>query len=216
MKYIRIFLFVCLISGIIVIAINLLVVFKSKDFIYKKVDEVPNCYTAIVLGACVSNSGYLSDFLQDRLDVAIELYKSRKIKRFLLSGDHGHVDYDEVNSMKAYLIKKGIATNDIFLDHAGFDTYNTMTRAKKIFKVNDAIVVTQEFHLSRSIYIARQKGLIAYGICADKRIYNSINRLKKREILANVKAFYEITINKKPKFLGDEIPITGDSRLSYD
>jgi SanA protein len=216
MKYLKLFLIFCLISVIVIVSINLFIVTKSKQFIYKKESDLPKCYTAIVLGALVSKSGYLSDFLQDRLDVAIQLYKNRKISRFLLSGDHGHANYDEVNSMKAYLIKNGINTNDIFLDHAGFDTYNTMVRANEIFQVNDAIIVTQEFHLSRAIYIARQKGLIAYGICADKREYSSINRLRIRELIANLKALYEIAINKKPKFMGSSIPITGDSRLSYD
>lgn len=198
------------------VIINVHVNYKSKAYIYSKVEDVPECYTAIVLGALVSNTGNPSSFLQDRMDVAIELYKSKKIKRFLLSGDHGRKNYDEVNSMKNYLLDKGINTEDIFLDHAGFDTYSTMVRAKEVFGVDKAIIVTQEFHLSRAVFIARSKGIDAYGIIADRQNYFSLKRLKMRETIANVKAFTEILFNKSPKFLGDKIPITGDSKLSYD
>jgi SanA protein len=202
---------------LLMLIISNVVVFKrSKKYLYDKVIEVPKCYTAIVLGAKVSTKGVPSDYLQDRLDIAIELYRNNKIARFLLSGDHGQRSYDEVNSMKAYLIEHGINTVDIFLDHAGFDTYNSMVRAKKIFQVKDAIVVSQEFHLPRAVFIARSKGIEAYGIKADKREYAALKSLKIREVLANVKAFAEVTINKKPKYLGDQIPITGDSKLSYD
>ncbi len=179
-------------------------------------DGLPACYTGIVLGARVSAKGVPSDYLQDRLDLGIELYRSKKIRRFLLTGDHGRKTYDEVNNMKAYLINRGIPTTDIFLDHAGFDTYSSMVRAVKIFQVKKAIIVTQEFHLPRAVYIARSKGLEAYGIKADRRLYNGMKRLKVREILAKVKAFTEVTIHKKPKYLGDPIPITGDSKKSYD
>lgn len=201
---------------LILIIANAVVVKKSKSFLYDKLSDVPKCYTAIVLGAKVDSNGFPSDYLQDRLDMAIELYRNNKITRFLLSGDHGQTSYDEVNSMKAYLIGHGINTENIFLDHAGFDTYSTMVRAKKIFQVKDAIIVTQEFHLSRAVFIARSKGLEAYGIKADKREYPAMKTLKIREVLAKVKAFTEVIINKKPKYLGGQIPITGDSNLSYD
>ncbi|MES1181178.1 MAG: ElyC/SanA/YdcF family protein, partial [Flavobacterium sp.] len=108
------------------------------------------------------------------------------------------------------------STEDLFLDHAGFDTYNSMVRAKEIFNVKDAVVVTQAFHLSRAVYIARSKGLEATGIASDKHTYRSIGYLKFRESIANVKAFLEVTTNKAPHFLGESIPITGDSKLSYD
>jgi SanA protein len=198
------------------ITVNFIIVRKSREYLYDKVTDVPRCYTAIVLGAKVSQSGAPSDFLQDRLDAAIELYKNKKINRLLLSGDHGQHNYDEVNNMKNYLLKHGISTADIFLDHAGFDTYNSMVRAREIFQVDSAIIVSQRFHLSRAIYIARKKGVEAYGIVADRRNYASLKILKFRELLANMKAFAEVTLNKKPKFLGANIPITGDSKLSYD
>jgi len=196
--------------------VNKKVIETSKDLIYTSTDSIPFCYTAIVLGAHVSDTGYPSDFLKDRLDVAIELYKKKKIKRFLLTGDHGKKKYDEVNNMKKYLIENKIDIGDIFLDHAGFDTYNSMTRAKEVFEITDAIIVTQEFHLPRALYIAKRKGLNVYGIIADRRSYSSINKLNFREKLAILKAYIEVSLNRKPKFLGNKIPITGNSYLSFD
>ncbi|MFZ4400028.1 MAG: SanA/YdcF family protein [Bacteroidales bacterium] len=215
-KKLKYFIAFCLFFGISALIINIIVISKSKKFIYSEIGNVPECYTAIVLGAHVSESGYLSNFLQDRLDVAIELYKNKKIKRFLLSGDHGRSNYDEVNSMKHYLLNQGIDSNDVFLDHAGFDTYSSIVRAKEVFGVNKTIIVSQEFHLPRAVFIARSKGLDAFGMKADKRIYSSIKHSRIREIFANIKAVLELIINKSPRFLGAKIPITGDSKLSYD
>jgi SanA protein len=203
-------------ATLVLLLINWHVVSNGKPYIYATISDVPECYTGIVLGAKVNKSGSPSDILKDRIDVAIDLYKNHKIKRFLLTGDHGTSGYDEVNNMKDYLIKNGIDTENIFLDHAGFDTYSSMVRAKEVFQVTDAIIITQQFHLSRAVYIARSKGLNAYGVTSDKRYYRSMEYLKFREMIANVKALYEIIINKSPRFLGKQIPITGDSKLSYD
>lgn len=215
-KLIKPFIILTALTLLFLITANTVVIKKSKRFLFDNVSDIPKCYTGIVLGAKVNSNGTPSDYLQDRLDMAIKLYRNNKIIRFLLSGDHGQTSYDEVNIMKAYLIDHGINTEDIFLDHAGFDTYSTMVRARKIFQVKDAIIVTQEFHLPRAVYIARCKGIEAYGIKADKRKYAAMKTLKTREALAKVKAFIEVIINKKPKYLGDQIPITGDSKLSYD
>ena len=199
-----------------IVFVNVHVNAFSRRYICSEMDSVPGYYTGIVLGAHVYQSGVPSNYLQDRLDKAIELYKSGKVKRLLLSGDHGRTNYDEVNTMKQYLLEQGVDTSDIFLDHAGFDTYNTMYRAKEIFEVKEAIIVTQDFHLPRAVYIARKLGLNAYGICADKQKYSSLNYLQKREKFANIKAFLELWIHKKPRFLGEKIPITGDNSKSFD
>ncbi len=216
MKRLKYFSSLCALIIVFAIAVNLRIAGVSRGYIYTRPDEVPAAYTAIVLGAMVSKTGNLSNFLLDRMDMALALYNAGKVKRFLLSGDHGRADYDEVNSMKHYLLDHGVDSTDIFLDHAGFDTYNTMVRAKEIFGVEDAIIISQEFHVPRAVYIARGKGIQAYGINADKRDYGSLNYLKFRESIACIKAFFEVNINKSPVFLGDKIPISGDSRLSYD
>lgn len=188
---------------------------KPYIFLSKSIDK-PTCYTAIVLGASVHRNGDLSSVLTDRVDGALDLYNSGKIKRFLLSGDHGHKDYDEVNTMKKYLINKGVDSADIFLDHAGFDTYSSMVRAKEVFKVDSLYIVTQQYHLYRAVYIARKIGLNAFGYVADKREYNAIVKYTVREWLANVKSWMWLNTNHKPIFLGDPIPINDDSKRSWD
>lgn len=198
------------------IAINIFIQQFSKPFIYKDLKDVPQKFTVLVPGALVNTDGKPSEILSDRLEMALELYLEGKVYRFLLSGDHGTIGYDEVNHMKNYLTAKGVPPEDIFLDHAGFDTYNSIVRAQKIFKVDGVIIVTQQFHLSRALYIARAKHLDAYGYIADKHKYTAIRHLQIREKLACIKAFFEVYINRKPKFLGDEIPITGDSHKSFD
>ncbi len=191
---------------------------NAESFLFRDLNKIPNCYTGLVLGAFVKKTGIPSDVLEDRLLTAVTLYRNKKIKRFLLSGDHGRKNYDEVNNMKAYLKNLGIPEEDIFLDHAGFDTYDSIVRAKEIFAVQDVILVSQEFHLPRAIYIARSKGLSAYGAISENYQYNTFQNLKNsfRDIFACVKAYLEVSLNLKPRFLGEKIPITGDSKLSYD
>lgn len=189
---------------------------KSEKIIYTNVHDIPGCYTALILGAHVNEAGIPSVFLQDRLDAGLELYRAGKIQRFLLSGDHGTKGYDEVNNMKQYLLNNKVDTAEIFLDHAGFDTYNSLVRAKKVFQAERLIIVTQKFHLTRAIYIARNQGIEAYGFVADKQDYPGLGKLEFRERLAWIKAFLEVSLDRSPKYLGEVIPITGDSRLSYD
>ena len=196
--------------------INISIKKYAKPYIFKNIKKVPNSYTILVLGAKVFRSGMLSDVLEDRVESAYELYQNKKGCRFLLSGDHGQTSYDEVNHMKNYLLKKGVPQKDIFLDHAGFRTYDSIIRAKKVFLAKNLIVVTQKFHLPRAIYIARKNGLNAYGYIADKRKYFKIEHMELREYLASIKAFWDVLISKKPKYLGHKIPITGNSRLSWD
>ncbi len=188
----------------------------SKPYIQGDTDQLEKTHTGIVLGASVRPDGSLSPILQDRVDAAHTAYKAGKIARFLLSGDHGDRNYDEVNAMKNYLNAKGVHDSVIFLDHAGFDTYDSMWRAKEVFLVDNATVFTQEFHLPRAVYLAHKMGINAQGLIADQRTYTATSSLKRREWLANIKAFMEINIEKAPTYDGPEIPITGDSRLSHD
>ncbi|HEX2935702.1 MAG TPA: ElyC/SanA/YdcF family protein [Bacteroidales bacterium] len=215
-KLIKISLLAILILGIFYFSANAYIQHSAKAYTVTDINKVPSKYTCIVLGALVGNDGTPSIVLADRLDAALNLYRNGKVKRFLLTGDHGRINYDEVNNMKRYLEERGVPQQDIFLDHAGFDTYNSMVRAKEIFLVKDAIIVTQEFHISRSIYIARKKGIDAYGFSATMSDTKPLHYLKFRESIACLKAFGEVVINRSPKFLGTKIPITGDSRLSYD
>ncbi|QJP34697.1 hypothetical protein F0365_09985 [Nonlabens sp. Ci31] len=188
----------------------------SRDVIVTDISQLKVAYTGIVLGASVKPDKTLSLILQDRVDAALLAYENKKFKKFLLSGDHGEKNYDEVNAMKSYLNNKGVPDEDIFLDHAGFDTYDTMYRARDVFQVKNAIVFTQEFHLPRAIYIGKNMGLNVQGYVADKHEYPGNSHFTRREWLANMKAWIELNIKKKPTYSGKVIPITGDSKLSHD
>ncbi|MCK4906644.1 MAG: YdcF family protein [Spirochaetes bacterium] len=216
----KVFIFIallCLVIGLItVFIINTYIKNFSRPFIVT-MEKCPQAQAAIVLGAAVWQNKYLSHILQDRMDTAISLYKMGKVKKLLLSGDHGKKYYDEVNNMLRYALQYGIIPKDFFLDHAGFRTYDTMYRARDVFKIKSAIIVTQKFHLARAVYIARKLGIQAIGITADKRLYQNISLYKFREFFARLKAYWQAGIIKpKPKFLGKVIPITGDGRLSHD
>lgn len=212
----RTLLIITLLLILVIYAINIYISHISRNSMFSKVRDLPSTYVALVLGAHVSKEGTPSNFLQDRLDIALQLYRQNKVKRLLLSGDHGSIGYDEVNNMRNYLLAKGVDTRDIFLDHAGFDTYNSIVRAKDIFGIHEMVIVSQEFHLKRALYIAEKKGVKAWGIVADHSDYGSLRYLNFREKIACIKAFMEVLINKEPKFRGEKIPITGDSRKSYD
>lgn len=206
----------CVFGVILIMGIHTYIDLKSEAYIYSELKDIPEAQVALVLGALVNSEGKLSDILKDRVDTAIELYDAKKVEKFLLSGDHGRYTYDEVNAMKDYLLEKGILKEDIFLDHAGFDTYDSIYRAKEIFEVESMIIVTQEFHLPRAIYIAESLDIKSYGIIADKHIYVKASYNERREVLAQMKAFYNVLFHSKPEFLGDVIPITGDYLLSWD
>lgn len=216
MKLKRIAKWLLLLFFIIYILCNALIYFNSKNFIYRDKSEIPASYVALVPGASVFANGTPSPILADRLDKALELYKTGKIKRFLLSGDHGTRSYDEVNAMRSYMVTKGVPDSIIFTDHAGFDTYSSMKRAHDIFEVDSLTIVTQAFHLRRAVYIARKQGLVAYGYASDMRKYPSINYLKIRESFASIKAVFEVLFHVKPRFEGEKIPIRGNSQKSHD
>lgn len=188
----------------------------SKDFIMTDIGAAPLVYTCIVPGAAVYRNGRLSVVLYDRLTIALKLYRAGKVKKILLSGDHGTVAYDEVNQMKDFMVKNGVPADALFLDHAGFNTYNSLVRAKKVFLADDCVIVTQKFHLPRAVYIARKIGLSAYGFAADRRRYKYRNKYAVREYFARVKAFFDVAVDKKPRYLGPVISITGPSFRSWD
>lgn len=194
--------------------INFYIIYSSRSQVFYQTKDLPEYQTVLLLGAKVYQNKYLSLVMQDRADTAIELYNLGKVKKILVSGDHSTKDYDEVNTIKNYLLRKGISEVDIFTDHAGLDTYDSIYRAKNIFEVESIIIVTQKFHLSRAIYLANSLEIKNIGIVADKRPSFLINSI--RELLARVKAFFDIILSSQPKFYGEKIPITGDSKKSFD
>lgn len=218
-SYKKIAVILGLVVGLALVAIflvNLDINLKTKQYIFLDIEGVPKTEVALILGAKVFTDGRLSDMLRDRADMAIELYNGGKVSKILMSGDHGTKEYDEVNAVKKYLLEKGISGEDIFLDYAGFDTYDSIYRAKEIFQAQSVIIVSQNFHLPRAVYIGRSLGLEAYGISADTHVYGGIENNKNREILADVKAFWDVNLLIKPKFLGEPIPLSGDGKKSWD
>lgn len=174
---------------------------QTAPLIYSEISEVPSTKTVIILGASVHADGELSPILKDRVDTAIQLFKAGKVKDFLVTGDHRSNDYNEVAAMVNYLEDHGVNDSDITADHAGLDTYDSMYRAGKLFGIKDAIVVTQRFHLPRALYIASHLGLNYKGLAADQRAYKTEYRLKQREKLANIKALWEVALNRQPTTL---------------
>lgn len=183
----------------------------TKDTLPEKVDAI------IVLGAGVREDGTPSDILTDRLSTSLDILNMGVEGKLLLSGDHGREGYNEVGTMKDYILKNSnIKEKDIFLDHAGFSTYDSIYRAKDIFKVESAIIVTNEYHLPRALYLAEKLGIDAYGYTSDKREYYYMDAYKKREKIAQLKDFLFVNVLKpEPKFLGDSIPVnTSDGRYT--
>lgn len=206
------------ISAILVaiILINFRVNSIRNIYSFSEIGKAPDAEVALVLGAKVYNDGRLSDMLRDRADTAIDLYNAGKVNKILASGDHGTPEYDEANAVKDYLLEKGVKAEDIFLDHAGFDTYDSLYRAKEIFQASSVAIVSQNFHLPRAVYISRGLGLETYGVSADRHLYGNTKNYMLREIFADVKAFWDVNLSVKPKFLGPAIPLSGDSKKSWD
>ena len=197
--------------------INDYVVYSTKDKIIdeKDYDTLEDIDCILVLGAGAWGNSP-SPLLGDRLDKGIELYEKNVAPKILMSGDHGQIEYDEVNVMKDYALEKNIPSNDIFMDHAGFSTYESMYRAKAIFKAKRIVIVTQEYHLYRSLYIADKLGLEAYGVAAIENNYAGQYYRDAREFLARNKDFVKVIFKPKPTYLGEEIPITGNGNITND
>lgn len=170
----------------------------------------------IVLGCLVKDNGIPSDMLADRLKRGIELYEKGSAPKIIMSGDHGREEYDEVNAMKQVAIDEGVASSDIFMDHAGFSTYESIYRVKEIFEADRIIIVSQEYHLYRAVYIAEKLGIEAYGVNADLRTYWGQSSRDLREILARCKDFVNAIFKPEPTYLGETIPISGDGDITND
>jgi SanA protein len=195
---------------------NRAIVRDSAGAMYRSAKDVPERPVAIVFGARVWRSGP-SHILADRLDAAIRLYRLGKVRKLLLSGDHGCHAYDEVNAMRRYAREQGVPPQDLFLDHAGFRTYDTLYRAREVFGVRAAVLVTNEFHLPRAIYTGRRFGLDVVGLSSDGRTYRSRHRNAAREFLARSLAWYQIHVSRpRPKYLGPPIDIAGDGCVTHD
>jgi SanA protein len=198
--------------------INIGMIRGAKKYVYTHIEDVPDKTAVLVLGSQIRGTR-LSRVLEDRVVAGIDLIEAGAGRKLLLSGDHGERYYDEVNAMRLYVLDHApdIAEADIFMDHAGFHTYDSMYRARDVFEVRDMIIVTQQFHASRAVFIARGLGLdaVVYAQSQDKFTFRTKMQWETREYLARVKAFMYIAVKPKPRYLGDKIPITGDGRKTW-
>ena len=219
-------LLICLVAAVIlgVLAVALLLGINSwvkssvRDYILteEQAAQLTDMDCILVLGCKVGADGTLSHMLEDRLRQGVALYDLGAAPKLLMSGDHGTAEYDEVDAMKRYAVDAGIASQDVFMDHAGFSTYESVYRAKEVFQARRVIIVTQEYHLYRALMVAREMGLEAYGVAVNYRTYVGQTARDIREILARVKDFGMTIFWPEPTYLGDVIPISGNGELTHD
>ena len=216
-KILIIGLVIVIILFFIIIGINFFVVFSTNSRI-KTEEELENekdIDAILILGAGIWGDRP-SHMLEDRLLEGIDLYNKNISDNIIMSGDHGDKDYDEVNLMKNFAKEKGVLSEDIFMDHAGFSTYESIYRAKEIFGAKKIVIVTQKYHLYRALYIAKALGIEAYGVASNPREYAGQFVRDAREILARDKDFLSSIFKPLPKYLGEKISLDGSGDVTND
>jgi SanA protein len=211
-KLARIVFILVLIGALFCMLVPIGMRYAMQSYEYVSPTDVPQTEVAIVLGASVAH-GLPSPVLAARADAAIKLYNTGKVSKILVTGDNGALSHDEVTPVRKYLLDAGIPGKDIFLDHAGFDTYSSMYRARYIFGATSATIVTQDFHLPRALFVARELGISAYGYDADNRSSLPLNYI--REIPASTKALWDIMTHREPKYLGNTILLSSDGQTTW-
>lgn len=216
----------CLVTAVILGVLGIALLLGINGWVKNSVKEyilaedeaalLPDIDCILVLGCKVGADGTLSHMLEDRLRQGVALYDLNAAPKLLMSGDHGRSEYDEVDAMKRYAVETGIPSCDVFMDHAGFSTYESVYRAKEVFAVRRVIIVTQEYHLYRALMVAREMGLEAYGVAVNYRTYVGQTSRDIREVLARVKDFGMTLFWPEPTYLGDVIPISGNGELTHD
>lgn len=199
-----------------IMIIDAYVISNSKEYIKEDTKLIQDADAIVILGCQVKEDGTLSLMLRDRLNKGVELYKAGVAPKVIVSGDHTREDYDEVNAMKNYLIENGIPSSDIFMDHAGIATYDTMYRAKNIFGVEKCVAVTQNYHLYRTIYIGNKLGMETYGYASEGENYFGQAMRDLRETLARNKDFVKCIFKPKSTYLGESIPVSGNGDVTND
>jgi vancomycin permeability regulator SanA len=202
----KLFLLLCLLAFFGVAVPGALAYFSYQPAIYANPADVPSAPVAIVFGAAIRPDGEPSSMLADRIDAAVELYKAGKVQRILMSGDNSRPYYDEVTAMKHHAVEKGVPPEHVNLDYAGFRTYDSCYRARAIFGIDNAILVTQRYHLPRALYLANSMGIKAVGLKAGLDRYPGQDYYNLREAAALVVTWYEVNIlHPLPRFLGEPV-----------
>lgn len=217
---------IALLGAVLVFGISTYIVIKTENKIYtfdefgKKLESSPEQFADVdcilILGASVKPDGVPSNMLYDRIITGSKVYLIGASDKIIMSGDHGGEFYNEVGTMKKYAMMEGVPEDDIFMDHAGFSTYESIYRAKEIFGVNKMIIVTQDYHLHRAIYIANQFGIEAYGISSDIQHYYGQFKRDVREVLARDKDFIFCMLKPQPTYLGDKISLKDSGLITDD
>ena len=229
-KWMKALLFLGLAACGAVLAVNGFIIYRVKERILTAQEvgarmtamgvrnswELSDVDCIMVLGCGVRDDGTPSMMLRDRLEEGIGLFRAGVSDRMLMSGDHGREDYDEVNLMKSYAVEAGVPSEAVFMDHAGFSTYESMYRARDIFQVRRIVIVTQNYHMYRALYIAQAMGMDAYGVPSSAEQYGGQLGRDMRELLARPKDLLYTMIKPKPKYLGEAIPVSGNGNVTND
>ena len=216
-KVVKYGIIVIIVISIIIIGINLCVTISTKNQIIKENEyaNLSDIDCIVILGAGIWGDKP-SPMLEDRLLEGINLYQNGVSNKIIMSGDHGRKEYDEVNIMKNFAIENGIPSENIFMDHAGFSTYESIYRARNIFGAKKVVIVTQKYHLYRALYIANKLGLETYGVNADPRKYVGATYREMREILARDKDFIKCIFKPEPTYLGNTISLDENGDVTND
>jgi len=213
LKLIKILLIIGAAAAVLVLAalliVNGIVKHSAKPYIFTDTDTLPTDFDCILVLGCGVRNGSPSPMLEDRLKTALSLYDLSASPKILVSGDNGSRDYDEVSVMRDYLLAQDVPVEAIFMDHAGFSTYESAYRARDIFCADKVLIVTQSYHLYRAVYDARALGLDAYGYSADLRSYYGQAVREVREVLARAKDFVYSILKPLPTYRGEQSPISG-------
>lgn len=207
--------------GVLWISINLYIIQSASPYIYTNIDKLPASSDAVLILWARVFPEKLSRVLQQRVDNGVAVYIAWLSRKILISGDHARQDYDEVNAIRKYILENyanKVKAEDIFMDHAGFDTYDSIYRAKNIFETKSLTIVTQKFHIHRAVYMARALGVDAHGIALDEEQFGLRNIIfwNIRESIARSKSFFDVALDVGSQYLWQKIPITGDGHLSWD
>ena len=205
-----------IVGAVFLFGTDLYVKASAKDQILSDPSAASGYDCILVLGCGVRTDGTPSPMLRDRLDCALALYRAGVSGKLLLSGDHGTKGYNEVGAMKRYMLEAGVPSEDLFMDHAGFSTYESIYRAKAVFQAENVLIVTQRYHLYRALYLANALGLRAQGAAAEGENYAGQTMRDLREILARAKDFFKAIFKPEPTYLGEAIPVWGSGNATDD